>query len=702
MLETYITHIKITEFSSYPTSPPPPQARTPDSEKPRVIIVAVRKSGRVRMHKSKENATGTFSIGKTWNLDDLSHIESYTGPHVSSSHREWGGDTGFLVTLGKPYFWQAQTDKEKKFFIASLIKIYGKYTGGKSPELSGFDQRELDQVLGAGRRQAGAPPRPPVPEPSPSQQGAPSAASAALPVPAIPPPSIATEPPRFQKPQAGRSPLNGANSPAASFDSVVSRERPPAPPWTAQNNKSQDSVANSFATSDTSSIPPRSRNGLPGAGAFGRFADSREPSEPPQEALPPPPPPQMQREPPQMQREPPQMQREPPQMQREPPQMQREDRPPPERRRPPMDPSRPQDRDLVPPPLMSPITKREPVAPPPRSTARKDSGAGQQPVTPSVPSGFKDRDAPLPVTAALDSAVRSESPMADPPRGMKSASNTSLPITSAAETPPPAETPPVPELPDEEMRPGLGPMIKAKRSRGDIAGALWKAASAASAGSTFRPRPGGAGDRLRQAKVITSEGPDGITGVVPAPPRPASRDLKPATPPIPEVPKRAERGSAVPEVKLTVPNASRPTSLEAPPREVKQKEEHRKEEPRRSVVTGNDAKYLQSLGIDPGLLDERSEEFGKWLDFFGWVPGEKMRARGMDDMKTDIERELNKAQAGGWLSRFQDEDERVNAIKLGIDLAISECEEMDNLLTLYSVELSVRRFSLPLAAAFGL
>ncbi|KOS23134.1 Exocyst complex component 1 [Escovopsis weberi] len=57
-------------------------------------------------------------------------------------------------------------------------------------------------------------------------------------------------------------------------------------------------------------------------------------------------------------------------------------------------------------------------------------------------------------------------------------------------------------------------------------------------------------------------------------------------------------------------------------------------------------------------------------------------------MKNDMERELNTIQAGGWLARFREEDERVNAIKRGIDLAMAECEELDNLLTLYSVELS--------------
>lgn len=238
-------------------------------------------------------------------------------------------------------------------------------------------------------------------------------------------------------------------------------------------------------------------------------------------------------------------------------------------------------------------------------------------------------------------------------------------------------------------------MIRQKKSKGDIAGALWKAASAASA---FRPRPGGAGERLRQAQ-LKPEGPDGITGVVPAPPRPVTPDIsKPVSGHVEtptESPKPAARGSpastrtstAVPEVTVTIPNASQATTAEP---DKGKKEEAPKEEPRKSIVTGNDAKYLQSLSVDPSLLDDRSEEFGKWLDYFGWVPGRQMRSHSAEEIKTDVEREINRAQAGGWLARFQEEDDRVEAIKRGIDLAMGECEELDNLLTLYSVELSVR------------
>lgn len=260
------------------------------------------------------------------------------------------------------------------------------------------------------------------------------------------------------------------------------------------------------------------------------------------------------------------------------------------------------------------------------------------------------------------------------------------PIATAAPTPP-AETSPEASVEEEETRPGLGPMIKPKAQR-DIAGTLWKAASAAAA---FKPRPGGAGERLRELTKKASTEPDGITGVVPAPPRPI-----PAPEPIPPVEplklKEADEPHALPEVKVTVPNSSRPTSLQASAQEAKRKsmEPPRKEDKSEElIVTGNDAKYLAALGIDMSLLADTMPQFAGWLDHFGWVPGERMRTRNVEEMRVDIERELNKAQAGGWIARFKEEDERVDAIKKGLDVAISECEELDNLLTLYSVELSV-------------
>ncbi|KAG9256820.1 exocyst complex component Sec3-domain-containing protein [Emericellopsis atlantica] len=775
--ETYITHIRIVEFSSHPASPPPANARAPEAEKPRVIIIAVRKSGRVRMHKSKENPNGTYSIGKTWNLDDLTRIESYTAPNVPWEHRESAGETGFLVSLGKPYFWQAQSDKEKKFFIASMIKIYGKYTSGKVPELVGFDQKELDQVLGAGKRYppplqrqqtnqtwsassvatAVAPPSlqrqqsnqtfassaatiapdasspvpsaltPGQPTSQPPSQGQPRSRSRSRgPSPGRgPPPSIAGEPP--SRPQQWtppiRNPAGGDGSPAGSIDSTTSRERPGIRHGNP-NSRSQESVARSFVTTrseDVPSIPPRSRNGIQGPGASGRFGD---PSEPPTQPLPTPP----------QQGQGPSQPRSQSSLAGSRPRTPREEQPSaPERRRPPMDPTRPQDRDLVPPPLSakrdvagreSPArdtpprasTPKDPVAPPPRSSERmsprKDSLSYRPGTATSLASTIQDRSTPPPSFSPAPKAEspRPREPVASPPAPVTSPepegenpvkTEASAPSTPLSEPMSPPEPPPVPE---EEARPGLGPMIKAKRSKGEIAGAFRKAASAAAMANAFKPRPGGAGERLRQAaqqmQNKTSDEPDGITGVVPAPPkpvveRPKSRTEREATPePVPP-PRAPQRTSKVPEVKISVPtSSSRPPSQQGPGKEQPKEAvavlepQPPKPPPRKSLVARQDAKYLQSLGIDPIVLDGRSEEFGTWLDHFGWIPGQQMQSCNMEEMQFDLEREINKAQAGGWLARFQDEDDRVDAIKLGIDVAISECEELDNLLTLYSVELS--------------
>ena len=104
----------------------------------------------MRMHKARENPNRTFSIGKTWNLDDLDVIESFTNavPQTieQQQNKSRAGSTGFIVTVQKPYYWKAGTPNEKDFFIFALIKIYKKYTGGKLPQLIGFSSQELEQL----------------------------------------------------------------------------------------------------------------------------------------------------------------------------------------------------------------------------------------------------------------------------------------------------------------------------------------------------------------------------------------------------------------------------------------------------------------------------------------------------------------------------------------------------------------------------
>ena len=724
------------------------------------------------MHKSKENSNGTFSIGKTWNLDDLTRIQSFSGPSVDPAAKQAAGETGFIVTIQKPYFWDAQTEKEKKFFIATLVKIYGKYTNGKAPDLSGFDQRELDQILG--RRPP--PPRPPPTE-SVGQRSISGTSTGNIPsVPSVP--NISPQPtPPTSSPRRPAPPATNTSSPAGSFDSTRSQSQAAAMRRLGGNDKSQDSIPSSLTpgrNDDSASLPPRSRGGLTGPASFGRLGDpSPEPTGPLPSA--------------------------------------------PERKRPPIDLMKPAqfaDNDLVPAPLMSPAMKKDPVAPPPRSTNRmspaqnslsqkSDSGSlrdravsqnsslraknssaslkgsGQGPFSRTSPFN----EPPLPQQSSLSTPESEDTrpglgpmikqrraapdkppkePLDAPPSDVPEPKDDTRPglgpmrrqrnITPdfiASDTPadedrvrpglgpmpnrkksvPDVAPSPEPEEPEEtrpglgpmirnkksvtdipspqsledpeESRPGLGPMIRAKKSKGDLAGSLWKAAAAAGA---FQPRRGGAGERLRLAKNKSEDGPDGITGVVPAPPRPTSSDVRASE--TPEPPEPEDANGAVPEVTVTVPQTSRPDSLQPPDKKLPpapdapKDEQPPQEEGRQAISTGNDVKYLATLGIDPAqastfLDNPKSVQLRNWMDVAGFVPGEQMRGCTWDHMKSDLDRELDKAQAGGWLSRFREDDERINAIKKGIDHVILECEQLDDLLTLYSAGLGVssRRLS---------
>jgi hypothetical protein len=148
--ERYITHVRITEDSRYPTAPPPPNS-PPENKKERVILLAVRSTGRIRMHKARENPNGSFSIGKTWNFEELTVVESFGNRNPRSPEEadqfRWAGDTGFSVTILKPYFWQTNSAPEKSYFISCVVKTYKKYTGGRLPQLIGFTPAELDQIF---------------------------------------------------------------------------------------------------------------------------------------------------------------------------------------------------------------------------------------------------------------------------------------------------------------------------------------------------------------------------------------------------------------------------------------------------------------------------------------------------------------------------------------------------------------------------
>lgn len=634
--------------------------------------------------------------------------------------KQWAGGIGFIVTIGKPYYWQANTQKEKQFFIASLVKIYMKYTGGKSPELIGFDDREREQLLGT----ASAQPRPQAP--NRSVQSTPQLASShnnttrnasSRPMP----PRQATDPlETLSRPDIGlsqskepisqpRPPLNQKpHFQAVTPNFATSRLQTPRTPF-AREDSGKESVAASsngrqqapqtlrkitvdnsgqesfIGRDDTSSLPPRSRggqNGMPNAP--GRFQD-RTATPVSQRAITPDSVTGSRRGTP-----------------IEVPPIPAPLSFPPERRRPPLQISSERvlsddqsSENMVPAPLATPSLTREFMRPPARSTERPEAPQPLRVTTPVNPNASSQSDR-LGSGTMLAHNQKSLDSTPDDNRTEISQKGSAVPTTSSAELPTIMPTVGIPPEPLDDGRPGLGPMMK-KKSKADVANVFRKAASAASVNNAFKPRAGGAAERLREQQARLSEGPDGITGVVPAPSllrgvgNDSSTPMKTSEQVVQEETSAPVTEESAQEVETSIAPSNQTSAEETStmaipePAVLEMKSRDIKRPKPTSEVT---EKQLASLGIESTLLDDRGVNFATLLDDFGWT-GEGIHTKSIDQMNDEIDRELNKTQIGGWLSRFEEEDGRIEAIRRGLDISISECEELDGLLTLYGVELGV-------------
>lgn len=710
-MESYITHLRIIEDAAYPSLPPPPTSGR-ETKKPRLIIIAVRKSGRVRMHKARENGNGSFSIGKTWPLDELSAVRSYTssapGTIEEEQHKQWAGGVGFAVTLGKAYYWQANTQTEKQFFIASLVKIYTKYTGGKYPDLVGFNEKELGDLVGpaqgrarpVAQQQAQPPPSGPVPQPpygqspirgpvrSPSRE-----------------PALRQQPSR--DPVQRQSPM--ASGGTSSFTSQSSRpqdrlrregspsgsmESPgPGPPQSnlrrlANSNQSQDSF--STRSDDAASLPPRSRGGMNGTpNVPGRFPErSLTPTS--QRAMTPESGYGGARD-----------------ISNEVPPVPAPLAIPPERRRPPMPPAGDSaqrgpnsNESFVPAPLASPGMRRDDIRPSTRGSDRSQPRLREEGRITNLPGAINDAS-----RSETNKFGAPQSPLVDVNKDeaamQSSAPNPIIPTSQepTIATPPPAIAAPQEKADEEDSRPGLGPMIK-KKTKGDVANTFLRAAKTAGAFSAFKPRAGGAAERLREAQSKPSEGPDGISGVVPAPflLRGMSDESMNSTTSVASIastektPTR-KANENIPEVKITVPQSNRPSSIEGPTKasqdlvsEKPKVREVKRQRPPAEIM----AKEIRAIGVDPVILGDRGGELLTAWEEYGFTPGQGMRTINVDQMQERMQQDLDKIQTGSEFLKFMDEqDEKIAAIHRGFDEAIAECDELDGLLTLYLVELDV-------------
>ncbi len=673
------------------------------------------------MHKAKENANSTFSIGKTWVLDDLTAIDSFTNavPQTAEEqqNKQRAGPTGFIVTVQKPYYWNAHTAKEKDFFIFSLIKIFKKYTGGKLPMLHGFSPAELDQ-LGAvpGAQHASQPT---------SQSSLATGTDGRRP---------SQEAPTSREPRTPNLPPESSRErrsrPSHERSSQERPQRRPSQERPSQERRLHSAISHPLRTTNSSD-----RIHLPGS--FPSTESVNDPNQQPQFRT-------HRSESPALSQQP-NFRRPGPSQSTESFRTGQESygsaRSSNERLRAngsysssSLAVNGAEDRSFT--------AVRENHGPSPLS---QDHSLSEQP--PALNFNPQADERPIdqeslrggqegPTGHLRDRSVSSigskygargppslhrSEPSDHVPEERRPSTASSLdirahrvapPEVTASSVPPNDEratttyppTPP-PETPSEEThRPGLGPMIRSKKSTTDVANKFRKAATAYNA---FKPRAGGVGEKLPDDKTT---GGDGITGVFQAPsllraasqndtrpPTPKeSEEVRPSTPEIKEAPSVTITASplkAVTTVPVSSPvSVSTGTFIQKSPEPEKRPRipEKAHEERRKKRQSDHSAKYAKILGINPSLLEGRTTEIETTLNDFGW--GEERNQRNaFEELESGIRKELARVEAGSWLGAVEHNDDRTVAVSDMMDRVIAECEELDCLLTLYNVELGVRK-----------
>ncbi|KAG7831269.1 hypothetical protein KL920_000789 [Ogataea angusta] len=122
--EKYLAHVRIIEDSKSQSERPPDNSPA-RNKKDRILILSVRSSGRIRLHKARENPDSSVQIGRTWDFEELTKIE--LDPEVP---------TGFIFEMGKRYYWETSYPKERRVWLTSVLEHYIRYTGGKKlPQL---------------------------------------------------------------------------------------------------------------------------------------------------------------------------------------------------------------------------------------------------------------------------------------------------------------------------------------------------------------------------------------------------------------------------------------------------------------------------------------------------------------------------------------------------------------------------------------
>ena len=717
------------------------------------------------MHKGRQNDSGSFSIGKSWPLEEVAAIDAYKSSNPSTADEtqitERTASLGFLITIQKPYYWEATTIREKDYFIFSLIKIIKKYTGGKIPKLHGFDPQELERIVGPGppsdvrptqspsqsHREGSRGPsqgpyvqgnRPPnnlqqsdsslqngreirplpseeqssgerlphkrpnpvsLPQARPSEEQVLQSADSSESIPQIPGSFPSSDFVRKLRPNHSQSEFRTRES---QLSITTARDGEDSGNSTGQQPLNSHKLAGARSTdSFRNRLQQQPNKMLTSGGANGQLTPSDRASSA-------------------------------------------------ERSLDPANQSMPErsETNTIPTPLRtgapdnwssSAVQHRERrssrTASRLSSSHQTSSEVSQERPTLAPPQGLRadlsrkssdlsTRSSRRDEVSHLESTMPSEgmSPFGAGsntiPNGEDRARNPQITSDIVPESParedgrkkalePPltTSTEPLNEATDGEVhRPGLGPMFK-KKSNKEMANSMLRAATAYNA---FKPRAGGAAEKLLKSEKEATNEHDGVSGVFPAPS--VTKELSSE---IVETPKPGE----IPENRtgnqeLQIPSPAQPNELPqlqttrvpveflestaaAPPAHTVSSAEYPpaapnllREERRRRRRSDYSSKYAKSLGINHGLLEGRTFEIDTVLNELGWTD-ETIHRNTFEELQSGLKKEITRLEAGTWLGVLENGDDRVSAVGHMIDKVITECEELDCLLTLYNAELGV-------------
>ncbi|KZT54682.1 hypothetical protein CALCODRAFT_377065 [Calocera cornea HHB12733] len=125
--ETYVSHLLIHENIAG-------EDGTNDI-KTRYLLLSINRAGRGVVHKAKENSNGTFSIGKTWKLEELQAVEAHTA-------------ISFSLKFSRRYKWTTVSEREQAQFLNAVIDAYRRVTGGKPLSIVGLGIGQPSQSNG--------------------------------------------------------------------------------------------------------------------------------------------------------------------------------------------------------------------------------------------------------------------------------------------------------------------------------------------------------------------------------------------------------------------------------------------------------------------------------------------------------------------------------------------------------------------------